>query len=87
MSEQVQVVEEVKKGGNFSVVDGKVSIEYGIEFDKDQDGRASAGISAKAFVDLPEVLDESLKDNATAQILAKWIDANKSLLPEVKKDI
>lgn len=78
---------EVQKGGTVLVKDGVVSIEYAAKYDKDADGRASAGITAKAFVDLPEIMDESLKDNATAQILAKWVDANKALLPSVEKAI
>lgn len=79
--------QELKKGGKVEVKDAVVSIEYSMEYDKDNDGRPSAGISAKAFVDLPEILDESLKDNATAQLLAKWFDANKTLLPAVEKPI
>lgn len=78
---------ELKKGGKLEVKDAVVKIGYEVSYDKDQDGRASAGIKAEAFADLPEILDESLKDNATAQLLAKWFDANKSLLPAVEKEI
>lgn len=76
---------EVQKGGIVAVKEGVVTIEYAAKFDADGDGRAAAGISAKAFADLPEIMDESLKDNATAQLLAKWFDANKMLLPAIEK--
>lgn len=78
---------ELKKGGKLTVKDGIVKISYGAEADGDQDGRPAGGLKAEAFVDLPEVLDESLKDNATAKLIAAWLDANKSLLPPVEKDI
>lgn len=78
---------ELKKGGTLSVKDGVAKISYGAEQDGDQDGRPAAGLKAEAFIDIPEVLDESLKDSATAQLIAKWLDANKSLLPPVDKEI
>lgn len=78
---------ELKKGGALVVKDGVAKISYGLEQDGDQDGRPAAGIKAEAFVDIPEILDESLKDSATAQLLAKWLDANKALLPPVDKEI
>lgn len=78
---------ELQKEGKLEVKDGIVTIAYGIQYDGDKDGRPAAGISAKAFADLPEILDESMKDSATAQLLAKWLDANKTLLPAVEKAI
>lgn len=98
MSEQGQteVVEqtqpEVKEkqsahSGKLHVSSGIARINYDVVFDRDADGRPSAGGGGYAFVDIPELLDESLKDHATAQILAKWLDANKNLLPEISKEI
>lgn len=78
---------DLKKGGKLEVKDGVAKISYGAEADGDQDGRPAGGLKAEAFIDIPEVLDESLKDSATAQLIAKWLDANKSLLPPVEKDI
>ena len=86
-TQETQEVKVLKKGGKVEVKNAVVSIEYSMEYDKDNDGRPSAGIAAKAFVDLPEILDESLKDNATAQLLAKWFDSNKTLLPPVEKEL
>lgn len=100
MSEQEQVQSEVVEqaqpevkqkqtahSGKLHVSSGVARINYDVVFDKDADGRASAGGGGYAFVDIPELLDESLKDNATAQILVKWFDANKNLLPEIAKEI
>ena len=75
------------KSGKLTVENGVVKIGYGYEHDGDGDGRASAGIKAEAFADLPEVLDEVKKDSATMQTLAKWFDLNKGLLPKVEKEI
>lgn len=75
------------KGGKLKVEAGVVKIDYGVTFDGDQDGRSAGGMKAEAFLDLPELLDEAMKDNATAQMLAKWIDLNKGLLPAVEKAI
>ena len=77
---------DVSQKKNIKVEAGVVTLNAEVKYDKDQDGRAAAGIKVEAFADLPEVLDESLKDNATAQMLAKWFDANKLLLPVVDKE-
>lgn len=78
---------ELKKGGKLEVKDGVAKISYGAEADSDADGRPAAGLKAEAFVDIPEVLDEAMKDSASAQLISKWLDANKGLLPVVQKDI
>lgn len=78
---------EVKKGGNLKVQDGVATISYAAQMDGDQDGRAAGTVEVKASIDIPELLDESMKDSKTAQTIAKWLDANKSLLPPVDKEI
>jgi hypothetical protein len=78
---------DTSKGGKLSAKDGVLKVGYSLKVDGDKDERAAAGISGEFFVDIPEALDEALKDNATAQILVKWIDMNKSLLPAVEKEI
>lgn len=78
---------EVSKGGKLSVKDGVAKISYAASMDGDQDGRAAGSVAVEASVDIPELLDESMKDSATAQTIAKWLDANKSLLPPVDKEI
>ena len=77
---------EVTQKKLIKVESGVVTIDAEITYDKDQDGRAAAGAKLVVFADLPEVLDESMKDNATAQLLAQWFDANKMLLPKVEKE-
>lgn len=78
---------EVTQKKLIKVEAGVVTIDAEITYDKDQDGRAAAGAKLVVFADLPEVLDESMKDNATAQLLAQWFDANKMLLPKVEKEL
>lgn len=78
---------EISKGGKVEVKDGVAKITYAAKSDADGDGRAAAGVSVEAFIDIPELLQESMKDNATAQTIAKWLDANKMLLPPVDKEI
>lgn len=78
---------EIQKNGKLTVKDGVAKIEYSAQMDGDQDGRSAGGVKVEAFVDIPELLDESMKDSSTAQLIAKWLDANKVLLPAVEKEI
>ena len=78
---------EIQKNGKLTVKDGVAKIEYSAQMDGDQDSRAAGGVKVEAFVDIPELLDESMKDSSTAQLIAKWLDANKVLLPAVEKEI
>ena len=75
------------KSGKLKVADGVATISYAAKMDGDQDGRAAGSVEVTASVDIPELLDESMKDNKTAQVISKWLDANKSLLPPVDKEI
>ena len=78
---------EIKKGGKLTVVDGVAKVQFGASSDSDGDGRAAASANVEVSIDIPELLQESMKDSATAQTIAKWLDANKSLLPPVDKEI
>lgn len=77
----------MEKGGKISVQDGVAKLAYAAQIDGDTDGRAMGGVSVEAFIDLPELLQEMMKDSKAAQVLAQWLDANKSLLPAVEKEI
>ena len=80
-------VKELATEGKIEVADGIVKFNYGATYDKNKDGVPSSGAGGYIFIAIPELMEELAKDNATMLFLAKWIEANKTLLPKIEKDI
>ena len=86
MSEVLEV-KELATEGKIQVAEGVVKFNYGATYDKNKDGQVSAGAGGYIFIAIPELMEELAKDNATMLFLAKWIEANKNLIPKLEKEI
>lgn len=84
---EVVEVKELATEGKIEVLEGVVKFNYGATYDKNKDGVPSAGAGGYIFIAIPELMEEIAKDNATLQFLAKWMEANKHLLPKMEKEI
>lgn len=77
---------ETEKKATIGFAEGKATVHATLVVDTDKDARPAAGAELKIFIDVPEFMDEAKKDSATMQMLSKWFDTNKHLLPPVEKE-